>query len=368
MSAAAAPAAVRAMPTTTRATGEAFVPCESGSRESDAALELAEALARRRGGTVLRPRDVVDDPPERVVVIDGCSSGCTARLLEAHGVPVAAAVTLDELRVPAVEREGGVAAAAVDAAERLLDRGARPSRPRRPASPAPLPDGEQRAHTLGDYLFAIDWLTSPVGPCGGLVTAPTLAAHVSVALGVSRPAAGEMLRRLEERGLVHRGEGKELVLTAEGERGADVEVRKHRLLERFVVDVLGYGVAEGFTVARGLGPGFDDVAVDRLETALGRPERCPHGWPVDPVAARDEAHGLVALATLDTGASAAVARVPEHEQQLLERMLAAGVLPGARLEVGSSDDIAVDVSIGGARVRVARADAEHVLVSLPGGR
>lgn len=343
--------------------GETFVHCESGSRESDAAIALARGLADRRGGTVQHAKEVTDRAGERVVVVDGCREACVARLLDARGIEVEASLTLDKVGMATTAGSEDAAPEAVAKAELLLDRGSTRARPHRPAPPSAAPFGDARVHTIGDYLLAIDWLTSPIGPCGALVlSAPTLAAHVSVALGVSRASAGEMLGRLEERGLVRRGEGKGLVLTDEGEHEAGREVRKHRVLECFVVDTLGYARPECFRLARELAPSFDDDAVARLDASLGHPERCPHGWPLDPGAAHAEAHDLVTLATLEAGASALVVRLTEQEHDILERLLADGVEPGTAVAVKSIGAAHVRLVTGGRPVTLTRKDAARVLV------
>ena len=324
---------------------EVYVSCRSNSPRSHVAAEVAGALAARRAGSV-RPLDVVtSEGGLTVVAVDGCSSACGARLLEAHGVTPAAALTLDDVDVDRRSFEETVGAAAG-----LVARGTLTRRARRPAPPTA--HASAAAHTLEDYLIAIDWLTSPVGPCGALVeNAPTLAAHVSTTLAVSRPTAGEMLNRIEQQGLIRRGVSKELVLTAEGRALTDRVVRAHRILERFAADTLGYPPDACFAHARRLAPSFDEEAIARLEAALGHPERCPHGWHVDAGAARLEASLLLALTALPPGASATVALLPENDAELLAEVVEAGLVPGAhvlRAPRSPSGVVAVEVD-GNAR-------------------
>src|SRR4029450_5899727 len=114
------------------------------------------------------------------------------------------------------------------------------------------------------------------------VGSPTLAARVAEMLGVSRASAGEMLKRLEKEGLVRRGEHKEALLTEKGRKRAEKVVRKHRIVERLLTDFMGYTAAEAHVYADDIGETFSDDMVERMEEKLGNPERCPHGWPVDP--------------------------------------------------------------------------------------
>src|SRR5205085_11602206 len=110
---------------------------------------------------------------------------------------------------------------------------------------------------------------------------PTLSVRVAEMLGVSRASAGEMLKRLEADGLVERGEHKEAILTKQGRALAERAVRRHRIIERLLTDFMGYTPAEAHEQADELGDTFTDDMVERIAEQLGRPDRCPHGWPVD---------------------------------------------------------------------------------------
>src|ERR687889_1313625 len=138
-------------------------------------------------------------------------------------------------------------------------------------------------HSVDEYLETIYFLAFPIGEyrphTGGT---PTLASRVAEMLGVSRASAGEMLKRLEAEGLVERGEQKEAILTETGIERAERVVRKHRLIERLLTDFMGYTAAEAHVYADELGDTFTDEMVDRIARKLGDPERCPHGWPVEP--------------------------------------------------------------------------------------
>ena len=113
-------------------------------------------------------------------------------------------------------------------------------------------------------------------------------------LGVSRASAGEMLKRLEAEGLVERGEHKEAILTPAGTERARKVVRKHRIIERLLTDFMGYTAAEAHVHADELGGTFTDDMVERIDEKLGHPERCPHGWPVDPDVEQAENRELAA--------------------------------------------------------------------------
>src|SRR3954451_13376542 len=138
-------------------------------------------------------------------------------------------------------------------------------------------------HSVDDYLETIYFLAFPIGEYRPSTTgSPTLASRVAEMLGVSRASAGEMLKRLEGEGLVERGERKEAILTPSGRERAEKVVRKHRIIERLLTDFMGYTAAEAHVHADELGGTFSDDMVARIDERLGHPDRCPHGWPVDP--------------------------------------------------------------------------------------
>lgn len=260
-----------------------------------------------------------------IVAFDGCAAGCQARWLDAQGVRATST-----LKLP------------VSAGAAELENSTVRQRRARPLPPVAVPSQTHRTNSLDDYLLAVDALTAPVVECGAVVDAPTLAAHVAQILGVSRPAAGEMIGRLEKDGLVFRGERKEVLLTPSGRRAADVLLRRQRILERFVVETLGYDVAGCFEEARGLAPGFDEDALERLWHALGRPDRCPHGRPVDPAEARRTARDLIALSAAKPGSTVRVDRLEEGNRERLQALDDAGVRPGSVLtnvEVHAAADL-----------------------------
>src|SRR6185437_3026658 len=159
-------------------------------------------------------------------------------------------------------------------------------------------------------------------------------------LGVSRASAGEMLKRLEADGLVERGEHKEAILTPAGRERAEQVVRKHRIIERLLTDFMGYTAAEAHVHADELGGTFTDDMVERISVRLGNPDRCPHGWPVDPDVEQAENKELQPLAELSPGARATIVRLAEHDGDLLHWFYDQGLVPGAELTVERADPAA----------------------------
>lgn len=341
------------------------VSCRGGSVTAQLAEEVAATLAGQGRAVVADMAAVVrgDFAGRTIAAVDGCSSACGARLLAAKGFRPDVTLSLDDLG-------RGTAAAAPDT-ERLAtavagriaggkSKALRRIRPRRPGSGAPAESdlaGEpgSRSHTPADYLRAIDALTTPVAECGALATdTPTLAAYVSNALGVTRVSAGAMLARLESLGLVERNADKEVLLTPAGRAEADEAVRRLRLLECMVTEFLGYPLSECRAQARALANSFDLEAIERVRLALGDPERCPHGWPIDAARARAESEHLVALQGAEPGVATEVSRLAEDESSLLALLDEIGIRPGVEVTVVAADERGVALRIGGA-------DEVHVL-------
>jgi DtxR family Mn-dependent transcriptional regulator len=189
-------------------------------------------------------------------------------------------------------------------------------------------------HSVDEYLETIYFLAFPIGEYRpDPNSSSAIASRVAEMLGVSRASAGEMLKRLEAEGLVERGEQKEAILTATGIERAERVVRKHRIIERLLTDFMGYTAAEAHVHADELGDTFSDDMVERIEERLGNPDRCPHGWPVDPAFEQAENKELEPLADLDTGREAEIVRLAEHDGELLHWFYDEGFTPGTRVVI-----------------------------------
>jgi DtxR family Mn-dependent transcriptional regulator len=208
-----------------------------------------------------------------------------------------------------------------------------------------------QGHSVDEYLETIYFLAFPIGEYRPISSgSPTLASRVAEMLGVSRASAGEMLKRLEGEGLIERGEHKEALLTDSGRARAQRVVRKHRIIERLLTDFMGYTAAEAHVHADELGDTFSDEMVERIDDRLGNPERCPHGWPVDPAFEQEENRDLAPLADLAPGSRATIVRLAEHDGDLLHWFYDQDLVPGREIEV-----------------RAAQPEAGQFTVSLNGG-
>jgi DtxR family Mn-dependent transcriptional regulator len=190
-----------------------------------------------------------------------------------------------------------------------------------------------QGHSVDEYLETIYFLAFPIGEYRPSTGSTAIAARVAEMLGVSRASAGEMLKRLEADGLVERGDQKEAILTEAGIERAKRVVRKHRIIERFLTDFMGYTAAESHVHADELGDTFTDEMIDRINDRLGHPDRCPHGWPVEPEVEQAENADLVTLADLEAGRPAEIVRLAEHDGDLLHWFYDEGLVPGTRVEM-----------------------------------
>jgi DtxR family Mn-dependent transcriptional regulator len=205
-------------------------------------------------------------------------------------------------------------------------------------------------HTVEDYLETIYFLAFPIGEYRpDTKGAPTLAVRVADMLGVSRASAGEMLKRLEAEGLVERGEHKEAILTPKGREVAERVVYRHRIIERLLTDFMGYTAAESHEQADMLGNTFTDDMVERIAEQLGKPDRCPHGWPVDTEFEQAENLELKPLSDLAEGEHAEIVRLAEHDGDLLHWYYDEGFVPGTELELRRAEPAAGQfaVAVGG---------------------
>jgi Mn-dependent DtxR family transcriptional regulator len=219
-------------------------------------------------------------------------------------------------------------------------------------------------HSVDDYLETIYFLAFPIGEYRPATGSSAIAARVAEMLGVSRASAGEMLKRLEADGLVERGEHKEAILTPKGIERAEQVVRKHRLIERFLTDFMGYTAAESHVHADELGDTFTDDMIERIADRLGHPDRCPHGWPVDTDFEQLENRELQALSELEPGDRATIVRLAEHDGELLHWFYDEGFVPETEVVVGEGRlvDEKMTVAVGDEKRQIGREAAAGLFV------
>ncbi len=226
-----------------------------------------------------------------------------------------------------------------------------------------------QGHSVDEYLETIYFLAFPIGEYRpDPNSSSAIASRVADMLGVSRASAGEMLKRLEADGLVERGEHKEAILTETGIERAQRVVRKHRIIERMLTDFMDYTAAEAHIHADELGDTFTEDMVERIEKRLGNPERCPHGWPVDPAFEQAENLELAPLTDLQPGEKAEIVRLAEHDGELLHWFYDEGFVPGVHIALKEAQPAAgqFKVSLNGSDRAIAEKAAAGLYVRLVG--
>ena len=197
--------------------------------------------------------------------------------------------------------------------------------------------GATRSPAAEDYLETIFELEeSGVAP---------MRARLVERLGVSAPTVSETVARLEREGLLRLDDQRVLRLTDRGRRAATGVMRRHRLAERLLVDVLHVPWHQAHEEAHRLEHAISETLEPYLVKVLGDPGTCPHGNPI-PGSANTVEHSLVALTDLVPGVAATVRRIDEEIEAQPAAML---TLEQERL-------------MPGLPVQVVRVDADGVLL------
>ena len=216
------------------------------------------------------------------------------------------------------------------------------------------------SQNIEEYLEAIYKLSGEGEPAA----IPALAER----LGVTGVAANEMTRKLAKEGLVTYQPYKGVSLTPGGEAQALTVVRRHRLWERFLVDVLEMPWEEAHQEACGLEHASSPDLIDRLAAFLGTPDTCPHGHAVPSVTGEVAEEAGTPLSALTAGQTATVLRVPEDEPGMLTYLNQLGLRPDAEVSVEevAPFDGPVTVRVDGEHHALGRGLASRIVVRMPG--
>jgi DtxR family Mn-dependent transcriptional regulator len=193
--------------------------------------------------------------------------------------------------------------------------------------------------TVGEeeYLQSLFWLQE-----AGL---PMTGANIARAMQLSAPTVHEMVGRLERDGYITRDKEKTIAFTASGAERAEEIVRRHRMIERFLTDVLGVPWDEVHEEAERLEHAMSPVLEERMQAAIAGAETCPHGHPI---VAGSRLAG-VPLADVEVGASVRVLRFENEAEELLRYLKAAGLEPGLEGRIAASGEDEVVLEAGGGR-------------------
>lgn len=152
-------------------------------------------------------------------------------------------------------------------------------------------------------------------------------------LGVSAPAVTRMVQRLKSAGYLEHEPYRGICLTPAGEREALMSIRKHRLVERFLTDVMKFGWHEVHDDADELGAYVSDAVVERMAEMAGHPRRCPHGEPIPTPEGRMPRVQDEPLSNAQAGRELVLSRVHTHDAHMLQYLDTLGLKPGVKFEL-----------------------------------
>ena len=197
-----------------------------------------------------------------------------------------------------------------------------------------LPPSRQRlSMTAENYLLSIYRLNEE----DALVTLTQLAEHLKVlpegeGLGTSLPTVGGMIRRLEREGLIAVDSKRQLSLTRKGTRHAESIVRRHRLAERMVVDMLDVELHRAHVEAHLLEHAISPYLEERIMKKLGMPTTSPFGYPIPGTDYVQKGESF-RLNEAEVGRDLVIDKIPVDDEVLLEHLVQNQVIPGNAIEV-----------------------------------
>jgi len=207
-----------------------------------------------------------------------------------------------------------------------------------------------------EYLEAIYKLQ-----CSGRALGTT---ELGKELKVSAASASEMTDRLVEKGLAEKVRDRGITLTRRGRKAALELIRKHRISERFLVDVLGMDWKDVHEEACRLEHAISPEVESRMEALLGNPVTCPHGHPIPDRSGKTAEVPARRLSGLKRNQSGVIARIAEEQRGLLGYLATLGMMPGSGVTVEqvAPFDGPLLVQVGGATYALGREIAEKIWV------
>lgn len=152
-------------------------------------------------------------------------------------------------------------------------------------------------------------------------------------LGVSPASATAMFKRLAQEGLVTYREYAGARLTDKGEMAALAIIRRHRVIERFLTDLLAFPWEEVDALAHQMEHALPEQVIGRIEELLADPRTCPHGFPIPDPDGNLEDVSVTPLSGLLAGQGGVVARVEERDPRVLEYLRKLEIGLGARIDI-----------------------------------
>jgi DtxR family transcriptional regulator, Mn-dependent transcriptional regulator len=183
-------------------------------------------------------------------------------------------------------------------------------------------------------------------------------------LGVAPASVSGMLKKLVNEGYVEHEVRGDIELTQKGLEVAVGVVRRNRLAERLLTDVLGMSWDEVYAEACILEHAITDRVEERLVVALGNPQTCPHGHPIPPKDLTEPVRGGIPLAQVEAGENATVSGVTEQMPEILRYLGQVGLRPGAQVRVEEKAPLGgpLTIDVAGERHAISLELARMVMV------
>ena len=210
--------------------------------------------------------------------------------------------------------------------------------------------GEHATPAEEEYLQIIYWLMEAQLPITG--------ANIARAMRLAPPTVHEMLGRLEQDGYVTRKEDRSLRFTDNGLEQAEAIVGRHRLIERFLTDVVGIAWDDVHEEAEKLEHAMSPAFEKWMISSVGDAKTCPHGHPITP----GQRVPGVPLADVEVGADVEILRFENEAEDLLHYLKRSGLHPGLKGKLADSGDDEIVVKSNGSSLSVTRSVAETVSV------
>jgi DtxR family Mn-dependent transcriptional regulator len=191
-----------------------------------------------------------------------------------------------------------------------------------------------------------------------------LTSDIATRLAIAPASVSGMIRRLADQGLVKHERYHGVRLTNIGRTAALRTLRRHRILECYLAQVLGYDWDRVHEEAERLEHAASDELIERMATALGDPTVDPHGAPIPTRDGAVDETRHVSLAELEDGVSARVLRMADEDGEFLRYLAGIGIIPGAELQVNQRApfDGPIEVQVGGLTHSVGVSAASRVFV------
>jgi DtxR family Mn-dependent transcriptional regulator len=215
--------------------------------------------------------------------------------------------------------------------------------------------------TVENYLKAIYLGVSSPSQSGGLLAM----GHLAAALGVAPGTATTMVKTLAESGLVRYEPYAGVTLTEAGEKLAALVVRRHRVIELFLVQVMGCRWDEVHEEAEQLEHAVSDRLIDRMDEMLGRPKVDPHGDPIPDPEGVVKPQPMQTLLTCEMHTPVTITRVIDQDKAFLRFIENHHLKPGESIEVEDRDAASDSVRVRGKdhqRITIGMRAASKLLV------